>query len=124
LLDVGTQKLNVIDRLHDDAWVGGPGGFTVGWISDTKLWFVSEETGYAHVYTYDVSSNTKKALTSGKYEVQQAELNRSKKHFYIITNEVHPGEKHLYKLSVEGGKAERITTMTGAHEVEVSPDEK
>lgn len=124
LLDVATQKLNVIDRLHDDAWVGGPGGFTVGWISDTKLWFVSEETGYAHLYTYDVASKTKKALTSGKYEVQQAELNRSKKHFYIITNEVHPGEKHLYKLSVEGGKAERVTTMTGAHEVEVSPDEK
>lgn len=124
LLDVSTQKLNVIDRLHDEAWVGGPGAFNIGWISDTRLWFVSEETGYAHLYTYDVTSNTKKPLTSGKYEVQQAELNRSKKHFYIITNEVHPGEKHLYKLSVEGGKAERITTMTGAHEVEVSPDEK
>jgi dipeptidyl aminopeptidase/acylaminoacyl peptidase len=124
LLDVATQKLTVIDRQHDDAWVGGPGGFTLGWITDTRLWFVSEETGYAHLYTYDVASKTKKALTSGKYEVQQAELNRSKKHFYIITNEVHPGEKHFYKLSVDGGKAERITTMTGAHEVELSPDEK
>ena len=124
LLDVATQKLTRIDRQHDDAWVGGPGGFTVGWISDTKLWFVSEETGYAHLYAYDVASNTKKALTSGKFEVQQVELDRSKKNFYIITNEVHPGEKHLYKLSVEGGKAARITTMTGAHEVEISPDEK
>jgi dipeptidyl aminopeptidase/acylaminoacyl peptidase len=124
LLDVATQKLTVIDRQHDDAWVGGPGGFTLGWITDTRLWFVSEETGYAHLYTYDVASKTKKALTSGKYEVQQAELNRSKKHFYIITNEVHPGEKHFYKMSVDGGKAERITTMTGAHEVELSPDEK
>jgi dipeptidyl aminopeptidase/acylaminoacyl peptidase len=124
LLDVATQKLTVIDRQHDDAWVGGPGGFNVGWISAANLWFVSEETGYAHLYSYDIASNTRKALTSGKYEVQQAELNRNKKHFYIITNEVHPGEKHLYKLPVEGGKAERITTMTGAHEVEVSPDEK
>lgn len=124
LLDVATQTLTVIDRQHDDAWVGGPGGFTIGWISDTKLWFVSEETGYAHLYTYDVVSKAKKALTSGKYEVQQAELNRSKKYFYIITNEVHPGEKHFYRLSVDGGKAERITTMAGAHEVELSPDEK
>ncbi len=124
LLDVTTQKLTVIDRQHDDAWVGGPGSFSLGWISNTKLWFISEETGYAHLYLYDVASNTKKALTSGKYEVQKAELSRSKKHFYIITNEVHPGEKHFYKLAVEGGKAERITTMMGAHEVEVSPDEK
>lgn len=124
LLDVVTQKLTVIDRQHDDAWVGGPGGFNMGWISNTQLWFVSEETGYAHLYAYDVIAKSKKALTSGKYEVQQAELSRSKKHFYIITNEVHPGEKHFYRLSVEGGKAERITTMSGAHEVELSPDEK
>lgn len=124
LLDVATQKLTVIDRQHDDAWVGGPGGFSLGWITDTRLWFVSEETGYAHLYSYDVASKTKKALTSGKYEVQQAELSRSKKNFYLITNEVHPGEKHFYKLSVDGGKAERITTTPGAHEVEVSPDEK
>ena len=37
---------------------------------------------------------------------------------------MHPGEKHFYRLPVDGGKAERITTMTGAHEVELSPDEK
>lgn len=124
LLDVATQKLTVIDRQHDDAWVGGPGSFNIGWITNTKLWFVSEEAGYAHLYVYDTDSKTKKALTSGKYEVQQAELSRNKKYFYIITNEVHPGEKHFYKLPAEGGKAERITTMTGAHEVELSPDEK
>lgn len=123
-LDAATQKLTVLDRQHDDAWVGGPLGFSLGWISPTKIWFASEETGYAHLYTYDVVTKSKKALTSGKYEVQQVELNRSKKHFYIITNEIHPGEKHFYKLSVDSGKAERITTMTGAHEVELSPDEK
>lgn len=124
LLDLATQKLTVVDRQHDDAWVGGPGGFSLGWISNTRLWFVSEKSGYAQLYSYDVSTKSKKALTSGKFEVQQAELNRSKKLFYITTNEVHPGEKHFYKLSVDGGKAERLTTMTGAHEVEVSPDEK
>lgn len=124
LLDVATQQLNVVDRQHDDAWVGGPGSYSLGWISDSQFWFVSEETGYSHLYAYDVNTKSKKALTSGKYEVQQVELNRTKKHFYILTNEVHPGEKHFYKLPVTGGKAERLTSMTGAHEVEVSPDEK
>lgn len=123
-LDVVTQKLNLIHRLHDDAWVGGPGSFSMGWISNTSLWFISEETGYSHLYSYDVVSKTQKALTSGKYEVQQVELSRSKKHFYLTTNEVHPGEKHFYKLSITGGAAEKITSATGAHEVEISPDEK
>lgn len=124
LLDVATQKLTLADRQHDDAWVGGPGSFSLGWLSNNQLWFVSEETGYSHVNVYDVTTKTKKALTSGKYEVQLTELSRSKKYFYIITNEVHLGEKQFYRLPVQGGKAERITTMTGAHEVEVSPDEK
>jgi dipeptidyl aminopeptidase/acylaminoacyl peptidase len=124
LLDLATQKLTLADRQHDDAWVGGPGSFSLGWINNNELWFVSEETGYSHVNVYDVATKTKRALTSGKYEVQQTELSRSKKYFYVITNEVHPGEKQFYRIPVQGGKAERITTMTGAHEVEVSPDEK
>lgn len=123
-LDVASQKLSLIDRQHDDAWVGGPGSFSIGWISNNDLWFVSEETGYAHVYVYNMNTQTKRAITSGNYEVQQVTLSRDKKNFYLITNEVHPGEKQLYRLPVQGGKAERLTTQTGAHEVELSPDEK
>ncbi len=129
-LDVATQKIKLIDRQHDDAWIGGPGtgGFistpNIGWINNQTVWFQSEETGYSHLYSFDILSGKKIALTSGKYEVQQAHLSLDKKYFYLITNEVHPGEKHFYKLSATGGKAEKITSMTGAHEVSLSPDEK
>lgn len=129
-LDLSTQKLKLIDRQHDDAWIGGPGtggffGFpNIGWINNQTVWFHSEESGYSHLYSADINSSKKAALTSGKYEVQQAQLSRDKKFFYLISNETHPGEKHLYKLPVTGGKAEKITSMTGAHEVVVSPDEK
>jgi len=129
-LDVATQKLKLIDRQHDDAWIGGPGtgGFfastNMGWINNSTVWFHSEESGYSHLYSVDVTTGKKTALTSGKYEVQQAQLSKDKKYFYLITNELHPGEKQFYKLPVSGGKAEKITSMTGAHEVLLSPDEK
>jgi dipeptidyl aminopeptidase/acylaminoacyl peptidase len=130
-LDLSTQKIKLIDRQHDDAWIGGPGmggffgGANVGWLADNKtVWFQSEESGYSHLYTADITTAKKKPLTSGKYEVQSVDLSRDKKFFYIITNEVHPGEKQFYKLPVTGGKAEKITSMTGAHEVSLSPDEK
>jgi dipeptidyl aminopeptidase/acylaminoacyl peptidase len=129
-LDLATQKLTLVDRQHDDAWIGGPGtgGFfgppNVGWINDQTVWFHSEESGYSHLYTVNISSGKKTSLTAGKYEVQQAYLSRDKKNFYLITNEVHPGEKQFYKLPVAGGKAEKITSMSGAHEVSISPDEK
>jgi dipeptidyl aminopeptidase/acylaminoacyl peptidase len=119
--------LQLLDRQRDEAWIGGPGiGFSrnFGWTDDNTVWFQSEATGYSHLYTINVNTKAKKALTAGKYEVQQAQLSRDKKYFYIITNEVHPGEQQFYRLSIADSKKERITTMTGANQVTVSPDEK
>lgn len=130
-LDPSTQKLTLLDHQHDEAWIGGPGtgGFfgaaNMGWLADNKtVWFHSEESGYSHLYTVDVTTGKKKALTSGNYEVQQSQLSNDKKFFYLTTNEAHPGEKHFYKLPVSGGKVEKITTLAGANEVTLSPDEK
>ena len=129
LFDPVAGKLKLLDRQRDEAWIGGPGtggfsGINSGWINENTFWFQSEVTGYSHLYTANAESGEKKALTSGKYEVQQAELSKDKKYFYITTNEVHPGEQQFYRLPVTGGKAERITTMTGANQVSISPDEK
>jgi len=129
MFEPSATKLKLIDRQRDEAWIGGPGtggfsGTNTGWINETNFWFQSEVTGYSHLYIVNVESGEKKALTSGKYEVQQAELSKDKKYFYITTNEVNPGEQQFYRLPVAGGKAERITTMTGANQVTISPDEK
>jgi dipeptidyl aminopeptidase/acylaminoacyl peptidase len=129
LLDGATGHLSVLDRQRDEAWIGGPGttglpAFNTGWLNDQTIWFQSEATGYSHLYTLNVLTREKKALTSGNYEVLNAQLSAGKKYFYLTTNEVHPGEQHFYRLPVTGGKAERITTLTGANQVSLSPDEK
>jgi dipeptidyl aminopeptidase/acylaminoacyl peptidase len=129
-LDPVTSKLSLLDRQHDEAWIGGPGiggGYgdaSLGWINENTFWFRSEATGYSHLYSVDVKDKRKKALTSGNYEVQNIQLSLNKKYFYITTNEVHPGEKQFYRLTISDGKKDRLTTMEGANEVTVSPDEK
>jgi dipeptidyl aminopeptidase/acylaminoacyl peptidase len=130
LLNPVTVNIKLLDRQHDDAWIGGPGigggfgGAGTGWIDENTFWYQSETTGYSHLYTINVTTGEKKALTSGKFEVQQADLSNDKKYFFITTNEVHPGEQQFYRLPVNGGKPERITTLTGASQVSLSPDEK
>ncbi len=124
-LDAASGKLLPIDRQRDEAWIGGPGiGRTIGWVNDNLLYFQSEATGYSHVYIYDMSTGTKKALTEGKYEVQNLELSRDKKNFYLLTNEEHPGKQNWYRMKVDGSKKEKITSMEGGYEVSMSPDEK
>lgn len=128
-LDPTTQKISLLDRQRDEAWINGPGiGYeagNVGWLPDgRRMWFQSEETGYSHLYTVDVTSGQKKALTSGNFEVQQARLSRDKKTWYLTANKPHPGEQHFYRMPVEGGPMTQLTSLPGAHEVVLSPDEK
>lgn len=126
LLDAAKGTLRLLDRQRDEAWIGGPGvGWgNIGWVDEQTIWFQSEATGYSHLYTMNVATDKKQALTSGNYEVQDVTLAHNKQHFYLLTNEVHPGEKQYYRLPVAGGKAERITSLPGAHTVSLSPDEK
>jgi predicted helicase len=86
------------------SWTGIGFGRNIGWIDDNTVWFQSESTGYSHLYTINIKTNERKALTSGKYEVQQVQLSNDKKFFYIITNEVHPGEQQFYRLTIADGK--------------------
>ncbi len=139
-LDPATGKAQVLDAYHDDAWIreqsvrvagaggggfGGGGGFT--WLGDSKrILFMAEKAGWMHIYALDVSAAqpTAVALTSGPWEVTSAELSGDKTKLFITTNEVHPGERHFYTMSVDGGPRTKITTMTGSNEATVSPDEQ
>ena len=132
-IDPATGKASVLDSLHDDAWIreqsiGGPAGGGAGltWLPDNKrALFLSEKDGYMHVYSMDVAGGAPaKALTSGKWEVTDARLSADRKTLFLTTNEVHPGERHVYTMSVDGGVRTRLTTMTGSNEATISPDEK
>ncbi|HRG91977.1 MAG TPA: prolyl oligopeptidase family serine peptidase [Chitinophagaceae bacterium] len=127
--DPKTSAVKLLNRQRDEAWIGGPGtgffgGGSAGWLNEEQFWFRSESTGYSHLYIADRTSGEVKAVTNGNYEVQQVQLSKDKKYFYIITNEVHPGEQHFYRLSIADGKKEKLSSMTGANQVSLSPDEK
>ena len=132
LLDLPTDNLKQLEHQHDDAWIGGPGisnwnfgGGNLGWLPDNKsIWFQSEETGYSHLYVLNVETGKKKALTSGNFEILDAQLSTDKKTFFITSNQEGPFEQHFYKLPIAGGKMERITYQPGNHEVSISPDEQ
>lgn len=123
-VDPATGKTKVLDHLHDDAWVGGPGSFTLGWLPDNKtIYFQSERDGWAHLYTVSVEGGEPKQLTSGKFEVSDVRLSQDKTKFFFTSSEGSPFERHLYSMPVAGGARTRITTMAGNNDVTISPDE-
>ncbi len=114
----------MLDHLHDDAWINGPGAQTLGWLPDSKrVYFQSERDGYSHLYTASAEGTEVKQLTQGQFEVSDVRLSRDKTRFYFTSSEGSPFERHLYSMPVEGGGRTKITSMPGNNDSVVSPDE-
>jgi len=123
-LDAVSGGLTLLDREHNDAWVGGPGQGNLGWTDNNHFYFESEASGYAHIYVLDVADGSKKQITSGKWEVQTLQLSNDKKTFYFTANIEHPGITNFYRIPVTGGEPVKLTSMKGMSEISLSPDEK
>ncbi len=122
-LDGKDGTLRTIDTLRDSAWVGGPcypcGGYLPG---GNRVWFASEASGFAQLYTANDDGSDRRQLTSGNWEVLDAQISQDRRFFELHTSEVSPFERHFYRMPIGGGAMERITTAVGGHDVTVSPD--
>src|SRR5581483_3625748 len=130
VVDPESGKARVLDTLHDDAWVREVGGFgpnetSFGFLDAKRVWFLSERDGWMHLYSVDATATqpAAKPLTQGKWEIDSAVLSRDRTRFYITSTEEHPGERHLYSMSVDGGARTKVTSMTGSNVGEVSQDD-
>ncbi|QQS46013.1 MAG: S9 family peptidase [Acidobacteriota bacterium] len=124
LLDPATGKTRILDHLHDEAWIGGPGAFTLGWLPDNKtVYFQSERDGWSHLYSIAIDADKPRQLTSGEFEVSDVRLSDDKTKFYFTSSEGSPFERHLYVMPVSGGQRARITSMAGNNDATISPDE-
>lgn len=117
-------KLTEVDHLHDDTWVGGPGLYSVAWLPDERIAFVSERTGYAHLYTVAATGGRATAVTSGSWEVDGIELSNDGRTAFVTTSETHPGERNVYAVPVSGGARTRLTPLEGWTTGDVSPDDR
>ena len=108
-------------RLTDDAWINW--NFNeFGWLDDNRtLWFMSEETGYGHLYTQQPGGRHK-ALTRGDFEIQSPALSGDGQWFYVRSNAQAPYSYDIYRVASSGGALERITRDGGIGDFTLSPD--
>jgi len=131
-LNAENGALTLLDRQHNDAWVGGAPGIAddwystgnIDWLDNDHFYYQSEASGYSHIYVCNINNNDKKQLTSGKWEVQNLQLSQDKKTFYFNANINHPGDYQYYRLAVNGGEPVKLTSVKGDNDVSLSPDEK
>ena len=125
-IDADSGATTVLDHRHDPAWVEESEAAGGGFLPDARrFWFLSEHDGWMHLYTVDAGDPEapRRQLTSGRFEVSGVRVSRRDPRFYFVSNEGSSGERHVYTTPLDGGARTRITTETGAHAPELSPDE-
>jgi dipeptidyl aminopeptidase/acylaminoacyl peptidase len=117
-VDLANYVLLPQHRLSDPAWIEG--AFTeFGWLNDNRtLWYESEESGFAHLYT-KAPNGEPRALTQGRFEVSSPQLSPDGRWFYVLSNEVAPYSYDVYRVSSSGGPLQRLTKLEGVEKAEV-----
>jgi dipeptidyl aminopeptidase/acylaminoacyl peptidase len=123
-VDAASGELTLLDTLFDEAWVAGPCFFgCTGWLPDSdRIYFGSEETGYAHIYTIDADGTGKRALTSGNWEVLSLEILEDESGFLMHTNEGSPFNQHVYTMRFDGSRKRALTQGDGSFTATPAPD--
>ncbi|HET7434219.1 MAG TPA: prolyl oligopeptidase family serine peptidase [Thermoanaerobaculia bacterium] len=124
--DPVTAKTRVLATEHDPAWVRWPFRASFGFLpDDSTVWYLSEASGWMHLYTVPFAGGTPKQITSGKWEVDAVDVANDRSAIYLTTSEQSLYERHVYRMRWSGGlqREERLTSATGDHDAVASPDE-
>ena len=120
LVDRETKTLRPIHRLTDEGWINWHFN-ELGWLADSRLWFLSEQTGYSQLYLYSLDGETRR-LTDGDYVVSDVESDPEERYFYYTANPDHPGIYETYRVALDSGRIEQLTRLGGRSSSIVSPD--
>lgn len=86
--------------------------------------FISDKSGYNHLYWYTIGGNLVKQITSGNYEVKKfLGWDANENTFYYISNEGSPLRKAVYKIDRKGRKT-KLSTQSGINDAQFSTNMK
>jgi dipeptidyl-peptidase-4 len=104
-----------LDAIDDWIWLGG----------DERMTWISERTGWRHIYTVDRESGELDPITSGDWEVVNIELiDEDGGWIYFNASPNNATQRYLYRVPLGGGDPVRLSPadQPGTHTYSLSPD--
>jgi dipeptidyl-peptidase-4 len=120
-VDCATGKLTKWIREESPTWVNRPD--SPQWLQDGTFLWLSERTGYQHVYRYKPGGELVNAVTSGDWQVRRIQrVDEGQRSLWFEgTREGAMGE-HVYRCGLDGKNLALLTPGVGYHAVEFVQD--
>ncbi|PLW98428.1 MAG: S9 family peptidase [Marinilabiliales bacterium] len=125
--DAQTGEVKNIYTEKDDAWLDVIDDLV--WMDDgTSFTWVSEQTGWRHIYVISRDGKSVQPVTKGDFDVISIQnIDVKNGYVYFIASPDNAAQRYLFRVPLDGKKdAERLTPIDepGYHRYQVSPDSK
>ena len=115
-----TGQARTIFRETTPAWVESLDN--PHWLEDGSFVWLSERSGWRHIYHYNEIQDAPKPVTSGDWDVRKIYGIDTVQHWiYFSATEHSPIAAHTYRIRPDGSGLERLTDREGTHASTFSP---
>ncbi|GAB4149756.1 MAG: S9 family peptidase [Planctomycetota bacterium] len=123
LLAVDPDKGTAKNWIHEESssWVNRPE--SPRWLADGSFLWLSERTGYNHVYRYGKDGRLLGAVTSGDWQVRSiVRIDEKKGLLWFEGTKDGATGRNVYRIGLDGKGLVRLTRGRGTHAVEFGED--
>jgi dipeptidyl-peptidase-4 len=118
--DPATGAVRRILRETTPAWVDPLGA--PRWLPDGGFLWLSERTGWKHLYRYTRAGGGGRAVTAGEWEIRNLHGFDAKGGWaYFSATERSPIAPDVYRVTLDGGAIERLSQAPGSHAAVFNP---
>ncbi len=128
--DVGSGASRVVLTETSTTWIELNDELSFLTRSKEFVW-ASSRDGFVHLYLYDDEGRLLRRLTAGSWSVDDFReraikaIDEERRLIYFTATAAGPLERHLFRASLDGGRAERIERISrepGVHGITMAPD--
>ncbi len=92
------------------------------WLPDGSFLWLSERSGYRHIYHYEADGKLRRQLTDGPWPVGSITHVDARGQVWFSAAKDGAINQNIYRVSLHGGAVERITRAEGSHRLSFNGD--
>jgi len=120
-IDPATGKKDTLIRESSKAWVNRLEDPL--WLEDGSFLWLSERSGYQHIYHYSGAGRLLRNVTEGEWEVRRVSaVDETNGLVYFTGTRDGVLEEQLYRIRLNGTALTKVSTAAGTHKPNFNPD--